>query len=129
MQTNNHDRQGDTMERFATLLLFCDSRSAWSEDLPANPDDSLLALPQKRQWLYDYAAERSIKIAGQVTIEIEPHVDIEKLVNRTVDSLCDFGTETVLSVDRFGLEESGLFKPLMERLQFWRRTLVEVQLR
>lgn len=115
------------MEKVATLLLFCDSRSPWSEDLSENPDDSLLALPQKRQWLYDYAAERSIRIAGQVTIEIEPDVDIEKLVDRTVDSLCDFGTETVLSVDRFGLEESGLFNPLMDRLQFWHRTLVEVQ--
>lgn len=117
------------MEKVATLLLFCDSRSPWSEDMQDETSgDSILALSKKRQRLYDYAAEQSIDIAGQVTIEIEPGADIEKLVARTVDSLCNFGSvRTVLSVDRCGLESSGLLKPLRELMQFSHRTLVEVQ--
>jgi hypothetical protein len=114
------------MHKVATLLLFCDSRVPWREDASFDFSDSILALPQKRRWLCDYAAHQSIEVAGQVTIEIEHDADLEKVINRAVDSLCDYDADTVLSIDAKALKDLGLFAPLTDRLEFWKRRFIDV---
>jgi len=111
-----------SLKENGAMLLLADHRGATSYGGPGVPSgemppNCIEALPSKREVLRDTAKEHGVSVKGEVIIEIESGTDLETALNKAIQELSQLDVSVVMSLDRLGLEEAGIFGPLLLRLQ------------
>jgi hypothetical protein len=99
------------------MLMLCDSRAPLSTAALGGEvigPNSVFALPEKRHRLRQHSAGRSI--VGEVIIELERDSNLEFLVEAAVHQAYLTGGDTVVCLDRAGLDEVGIYDLLALRL-------------
>lgn len=120
-----------TLKEHGAMLLLTDYRGHVSYGNPEAPSgemprDTVEALPGKREALRATAKEHGVSVRGEVILEIESGTDLETALNKAIQELAQLQVSLVMSLDRLGLEEAGIFGPLLLRLQEAGYEFVEV---